>query len=72
MTPIEHYWPPEMLATVFPDRFGHLAGRSEGACAVAGAAAPRHAKPACTYTVEPTESGCDVIRPRFSAKRDGE
>jgi hypothetical protein len=24
MTPIEHYWPPEMLAEVFPEKYGHL------------------------------------------------
>jgi hypothetical protein len=24
MTPIEHYWPPEMLAEVFPEECGHL------------------------------------------------
>ncbi len=24
MTPIEHYWPPEMLAKVFPAEYGHL------------------------------------------------
>jgi hypothetical protein len=24
MTPIECYWPPEMLAQVFPERYAHL------------------------------------------------
>jgi hypothetical protein len=24
MTPIEHSWPPEMLAEVFPEKYGHL------------------------------------------------
>ena len=24
MTTIEHYWPPEMLAEVFPEKYGHL------------------------------------------------
>jgi hypothetical protein len=24
MTPIEHDWPPEMLAGVFPEKYGHL------------------------------------------------
>ncbi len=27
MVPLEMYWPPEMLAQVFPERYGHLAMR---------------------------------------------
>lgn len=58
MTPIEHYWPPEMLAAVFPDRFGHLARK------VAPASASRAAV-AHPYTVETVAGDCNVIRPRF-------
>lgn len=56
MTPIEHYWPAEVLAQAFPDRFGPDAGQ--------GVAGTRHAPAgmARRYTVERVEGGCDVIR----------
>lgn len=59
MTPIEHYWPPEMLAAVFPDRFGHLAPK-------VGPAA--RATVARSYTVEAVTGGCEVIRPSFGLR----
>lgn len=55
MTPVEHYWPPEMLAAVFPDRFGHLAPPT------ATRPAQRSEVPH-PYTVE---CGCIVYRPNF-------
>ncbi|MCP2083974.1 UNVERIFIED_ORG: hypothetical protein J2W74_005239 [Methylorubrum zatmanii] len=59
MTPIEHYWPSEMLAATFPDRFGHLAPKT--------ATPPAdHAAVAHPYTVE---RGCRVYRPDFSKGR---
>lgn len=64
MTPIEHYWPPELLAQAFPERFGHLVAKpapSQGATEVVQAAS---AKPR-SYTVEPVMGGCHVIRPQF-------
>lgn len=63
MTPIEHYWPPEMLAAVFPDRFGHLAPK----VAEASNACVRPTRP---YTVETVADGCDVIRPRFDQRHN--
>lgn len=62
MTPIEHYWPPEMLAAVFPDRFGHLAPKAGPALAGRATVAP-------PYTVETVTGGCDVIRPEFEGIR---
>lgn len=60
MTPIEHYWPAEMLAAAFPDRFGHLAPKT--------ATPPAdHATVAHPYTVEAVTGGCEVIRPRFGS-----
>lgn len=67
MTPIEHYWPAEMLEQAFPDRFGPGAGQ--------GAAEARRspAGMARRYTVERIEGGCDVIRlPRRNRGTFGE
>lgn len=61
MTPVEHYWPPEMLAAVFPDRFGHLAPKAAQRRRSQGTGAR-------SYTVEAVTGGCDVIRPQFSGQ----
>ncbi len=66
MTPIEHYWPPEMLAQAFPDRFGHLVAKPQASQGAAGMAQTRSAE-SRPYTVEPAPGGCHVIRPRFGA-----
>ena len=52
MTPIEHYWPPEMLAEVFPERYGHL---------VFNWAEEEPASPP-RYTVDQLPGRCVVIR----------
>jgi hypothetical protein len=52
MTPIEHYWPPEMLAEVFPDRYGHL---------VLDWATQEEPLPSQRYTVDHLPGGCVVI-----------
>lgn len=51
MTPIECYWPPEMLAQVFPERFGHLVSRPP---------AEQPTAPS-SYTVDRLQGGCVVI-----------
>ncbi|WP_114947357.1 hypothetical protein [Microvirga calopogonii] len=52
MTPIEHYWPPEMLAAVFPEKYGHLVMK-----------APAQEEPLSSsrYTVDHLPGGCGVI-----------
>lgn len=64
MTPIEHYWPAEMLAQAFPDRYGHLAAKPAPSQGAAGIVQASPTKP-LPYTVEPVTGGCHVIRPRF-------
>jgi hypothetical protein len=68
MTPIEHYWPPELLAQAFPERFGHLVANPQPLQGAAGMAQtePVESRP---YTVEPVSGGCQVIRPRFGSNR---
>ena len=51
MTPIEHYWPPEMLAEVFPEKYGHL---------VFNWTEEEPTSPS-RYTVDHLPSGCVVI-----------
>jgi hypothetical protein len=55
MTPIEHYWPPEMLAEVFPEKYGHLV--------LNWSAQPAQEEPLfpSRYTVDHLPSGCVVI-----------
>lgn len=66
MTPIEHYWPPEMLAQAFPEKYGHLVAKAQ---TVQGSAEGEASNVvgASGYTVEPISGGCHVIRPRFGA-----
>jgi hypothetical protein len=52
MTPIEHDWPPEMLAGVFPEKYGHL---------VLNWPAHEEPPPASRYTVDCLLGGCVVI-----------
>ncbi len=52
MTPIEHYWPPEMLAEVFPEKYGHL---------VLNWSAEEEPLPSHRYTVDHLPGGCVVI-----------
>jgi hypothetical protein len=52
MTPIEHDWPPEMLAGVFPEKYGHL---------VLNWPAHEEPPPASRYTVDRLPGGCVVI-----------
>ncbi|WP_322883921.1 hypothetical protein [Microvirga lotononidis] len=53
MTPIEHYWPPEMLAEVFPEKYGHLVLKE-----------PAQDEPLSTlrYIIDHLPGGCVVIR----------
>jgi hypothetical protein len=55
MTPIEHYWPPEMLAEVFPEKYGHLV--------LNWSAQPAQEEqlPSSRYTVDHLPGGCVVI-----------
>ena len=53
MTPIEHYWPPEMLAEVFPEKYGHL---------VLNWSAEEEPLPSHRYTVEHLPGGSVVIK----------
>jgi hypothetical protein len=55
MTPIEHYWPPEMLAEVFPDRYGHLVLNWSAQLA------QEEPLPSSRYTVDHLPGGCVVI-----------
>jgi hypothetical protein len=51
MTPIEHYWPAEMLAEFFPDGYGHL---------ILNWAAQEEPLPSSRYTVDHLPGGCVV------------
>jgi hypothetical protein len=52
MTPIEHYWPAEMLTEVFPEKYGHL---------VLNWSAQEEPLPSQRYTVDHLPSRCVVI-----------
>jgi len=56
MLPLELYWPPEMLAQVFPDRYRHLVQPHEKP---SNPIAKRQMKPQ-RYTIE-ARSGCKVF-----------
>jgi hypothetical protein len=51
MTPIEHYWPPEMMVEVFPEKYGHL---------IFARSLTEEPLPA-RYAVDRLPSGCVVI-----------
>jgi hypothetical protein len=51
MTDIECYWPPEMLAEVFPEQYGHLVFTWT----------EEPPAPAPLYTVNPLPGGCMVF-----------
>ena len=55
MTPIEHYWPPEMLAEVFPEKYGHLV--------LNWSSHPALEEPSSSsrYTIDHLPGGCVVI-----------
>jgi hypothetical protein len=59
MTPIEHYWPPGMLAAVFPERYGHLT-RNETPGRSNQPTVSSQERPQPRYTVERI-AGCEVI-----------
>ena len=52
MTQVEHYWPPEMLAEVFPEKYGHL---------ILKWPPEEQPLPASRHTVERLPGGCVVI-----------
>ena len=54
MTPIEQYWPAEILAEAFPERFGHLTKKR------AAKAEPVKTSVSRSYTVETLEGGCQI------------
>ncbi len=56
MTPIEHYWPPELLAAVLPERYGHLMP-----CKAAEGVPARPHKPS-RQAPEALEGGCRLYR----------
>lgn len=56
MTPIEHYWPAEVLAEAFPERFKPLAAKKAAGGEPVRASVPR------SYTVETSEGGCQIYR----------
>jgi hypothetical protein len=56
MTPIEHYWPAEILVEAFPERFRHLTAKRAAEVEPVKASAPR------SYTVETLEGGCQIYR----------
>ena len=56
MTPIEHYWPPELLAAALPERYGHLMPCKGSGEALASARTPSRQAP------EALEGGCRLYR----------
>ncbi|KQP81136.1 hypothetical protein ASF60_22475 [Methylobacterium sp. Leaf113] len=62
MMKIEHYWPLELLEKAFPKGFGPNARKEAAEEERAGAVRGQ------SYTVEPVEGGCEVIR--FPSRRD--
>jgi hypothetical protein len=57
MMPLDFYWPPEMLAQVFPDKYRHLTQQAHAK--PSNRTAERQSEPN-RYTVERLASGCVV------------
>lgn len=64
MIPLEFYWPADMLARAFPDRFQGLSGSQPDQPHAAPERAPirRGCKAAVAYTSERLAGGCVVYR----------
>ncbi len=56
MTPIEHYWPAELLAALLPERYGHLMPRK------AGDGYPATPREPSRQVSEALEGGCRLYR----------
>lgn len=56
MTPIEHYWPAEVLVEAFPERFRPLVAKKAAEGEPVKASVPH------SYTVETLEGGCQIYR----------
>ena len=54
MTPIEHYWPAEILIEAFPERFGHLKRKRAAEAEPMKTSVPR------PYSVRTLEGGCQI------------